>query len=189
MSFKLIVGLCNPGEEYAKTRHNAGAWFVQALADQLSVNFNLETKFHGFLTRYQSGGVDCRFLIPTTFMNLSGNSIKAVCQFFKIEPEEVLVVHDEIDLPPGVIRLKQSGGSGGNNGLKSTISQIGADFWRLRVGVGHPGNRDQVVNYVLHQPSKADGELIHDAIDRGLSRIDLLFKGEFERFMNELHRK
>lgn len=190
MSFKLIVGLCNPGKEYEKTRHNAGAWFVQALANQLSApNFNLESKFHGFLTRYQTSGVDCRFLLPTTFMNLSGNAIQAVCKFYKIEASEVLVVHDELDIPPGAIRLKQGGGHGGHNGLRDTIAQIGKDFWRLRIGIGHPGNANQVIDYVLHQPSKVDFELIEDAINRGLHKVDDLFAGELNRFMNELHRK
>lgn len=188
MAFKLIVGLQNPGEEYEKTRHNAGAWLVQALASQYGVSFKFESKFHGHLTRFQKASVDCRFLLPTTYMNLSGNAIAAVCQFYKIEAQEVLVVHDEIDLSPGAIRLKWSGGSGGNNGLKDTIAKLGKDFWRLRIGVGHPGDRDQVVDYVLHQPSKADNELIHDAIDRALCRFDDLFAGETDKYMNELHR-
>ena len=161
---RLIVGLGNPGADYVDTRHNAGFWFLDLLADHLSLTFRLEKKFNADEARYRSSDKDVFLLKPQTFMNRSGQSLGAVMRFYKIKPRQILVVHDELDLDPGLNRLKQGGGHGGHNGLRDVINHLGdREFFRLRVGIGHPGDRDQVINYVLHRPSVVDRESIDSA--------------------------
>ncbi len=193
MSIQLMVGLANPGDEYAKTRHNAGAWFIENLARRFDFGLREEAKFEGLFAKVRGtfesiGELDARFLIPTTYMNHSGRSIAAVSSFFKIPSSEILVAHDELDLPVGVVRLKFGGGHGGHNGLRDIISAIGENFWRLRVGIGHPGHKDKVLDYVLHAPSKEERVLI----DKGLSGVDAhlkeLFLGQINRVMSTLNR-
>ncbi|WP_322520444.1 aminoacyl-tRNA hydrolase [Guyparkeria halophila] len=165
MSIKLIVGLGNPGQKYDTTRHNAGFWAVDAIAATLGGQWAEERKFKGAVTRVMVDGVDLRLLRPDTFMNRSGQSVGPLAQFFKIAPEEILVIHDELDLPPGRMRLKCGGGHGGHNGLKDIQAALGsADFWRLRIGVGHPGHRDAVVGYVLTNPPPDERRLIEDVV-------------------------
>ncbi|MDX1795591.1 MAG: aminoacyl-tRNA hydrolase [Hydrogenovibrio sp.] len=187
-SVKLIVGLGNPGQQYEQTRHNAGFWFVEEVARQYNVQFRPETKFLGEVTRVQSNGQDFWLLKPTTFMNRSGQSIQALANFYKIEPEAILVVHDELDLEPGVARFKKGGGHGGHNGLRDTISALGSkEFWRLRLGIGHPGDRKQVVDYVLKAPSKTDFKLIDDAMYEATRVLPDILAGNAEKAMNQLH--
>ncbi len=185
---QLIAGLGNPGPEYDRTRHNAGFWFVDALARQHGGSFRHENKFHGEVARITVGGKDLRLLKPLTFMNRSGQSVSALAKFFRIPPESILVVHDELDLPPGTARLKKGGGHGGHNGLRDLISHLGGkDFYRLRVGIGHPGNKNQVVDYVLKKPSKDDRKLIDDAIYDAMGVMPLVVSGDFDKAMHQLH--
>ena len=186
---KLIVGLGNPGSEYANTRHNAGQDFVEELSRNHLGNFIPEAKFFGLADRITIGGKDLRLIIPTTFMNLSGKAVAAIAQFFKIEPEEILVVHDELDLDPGIARLKVGGGHGGHNGLRDIIDCLGnnKNFGRLRIGIGHPGNAKQVSNYVLKKAPLEEKNLIEDAIRAALPYIDNLVLGDWEKAMRELH--
>ena len=185
---RLIVGLGNPEAEYGDTRHNAGFWFLDLLAIHLSQSFRYEKRFNADEAKFRPGGKDIILLKPRTFMNRSGQSIGAVMRFYKMRSEQVLVVHDELDLVPGDNRLKQGGGHGGHNGLRDTISHLGnRDFFRLRVGIGHPGDRDQVINYVLHRPSAQDKELIQAANQRTLEVMPLLFEGRFDKAMQALH--
>jgi len=187
-SVKLIVGLGNPGGQYEQTRHNAGFWFVEDVARQFNVQFRPETKFLGEAARVQSNGLDVWLLKPMTFMNRSGQSIQALAKFYKMTAEEILVVHDELDLAPGVARLKASGGHGGHNGLRDTIAALGTkEFKRLRLGIGHPGDRNQVVDYVLKAPSKTDRALIDDAIYDATRVLPDLFNDDMARAMNQLH--
>lgn len=179
--FKLVVGLGNPGGEYTETRHNAGFWLVERIADHFGVHFSPDSKSAGELARVQRGPLDMRLLKPTTFMNRSGESVLAVCQYFKIDPAELLVVHDELDLPPGAVKVKQAGGHGGHNGLRDIARVIGNNYWRLRVGIGHPGHRDRVSPWVLSRPSRADGELIEAAADRVMGSLDGLLVGDFAK--------
>lgn len=178
MPIKLIVGLRNPGATYQHTRHNAGEWFVEALVKHYSTSFKSDKKMQGELADVMIHHAACKALLPLTFMNHSGFSVRAVCQFYRIEPNELLVVHDELDLPAGRIKLKTGGGHGGHNGLRDIISQIGSsDFHRLRVGIGHPGHKDMVLDYVLGKPSQVDRSLIFEAIDRGVTAIPTVFAG------------
>ena len=187
-SIQLIVGLGNPGPEYDRTRHNAGFWFVDALARQHGASFRHENKFHGETVRLTIGGQDVRLLKPLTFMNRSGQSASALARFYQIPLDAILVVHDELDLPAGTARLKKGGGHGGHNGLRDLNSALGGNgYLRLRLGVGHPGHKDQVVDYVLKKPSKPDEQLITDAIDDGLRVVPLMLEGEIERAMHQLH--
>ncbi len=187
---RAVVGLGNPGPKYADTRHNAGFWFVDRLAGRFGAVLRPESKFAGELGRIQVGGRDCWLLKPSTFMNRSGQSVAALARFYKLEPEEILVVHDEIDLPPGEVRLKRGGGHGGHNGLRDIIPALGSkDFMRLRVGVGHPGHKDAVVDYVLGRPSKAEQDAIEAALDRAEARIEDLISGDIAAAMNALHAK
>lgn len=184
----LIVGLGNPGPEYQETRHNAGFWFVEQLAQQQGEQFRLESKFHGQLCRVMINGQQVWLLKPNTFMNRSGQSIAAVASFYKIPLENILVVHDELDLPAGVVRFKQAGGHGGHNGLRDTIAQMGGNgFMRLRVGIGHPGNSRDVSDYVLSRASKADQSSIEHAIDDALAVLPQLVTGDAQKAMNQLH--
>ncbi len=184
---RLVVGLGNPGREYEATRHNAGFWFVHRVADAHGAGLRMEPRFHGLVARVSARGRECWLLEPSTFMNASGRSVAALARFYKIEPQEMLVVHDELDLPPGGVKLKKGGGAAGHNGLKDIIAHLGADFWRLRIGVGHPGDRAQVINYVLEKPRKEEDDAIDAAIDRGLDVWPLLLDGNTEAAMLKLH--
>ncbi|MFP4639760.1 MAG: aminoacyl-tRNA hydrolase [Guyparkeria sp.] len=165
MTIKLIVGLGNPGQKYDDTRHNAGFWAVDAIAEALGGRWTEERKFSGAVARVPVDGTDLRLLKPATFMNRSGQSVGPLANFFKIAPEEILVIHDELDLPPGRMRLKRGGGHGGHNGLKDIQAALGsADFWRLRIGIGHPGHRDAVVGYVLTRAPKDERKLVDDCL-------------------------
>jgi PTH1 family peptidyl-tRNA hydrolase len=185
---RLIVGLGNPEADYGDTRHNAGFWFLDLLAIHLSQSFRYEKRFNADEAKFRPGGKDVILLKPQTFMNRSGQSVGAVMRFYKMRSEQILVVHDELDLEPGDNRLKQGGGHGGHNGLRDTISHLGnRDFFRLRVGIGHPGDRDQVTSYVLHRPSAQDKELIQAANQRTLEVMPLLFEGRIDKAMQALH--
>lgn len=187
VGIRLIVGLGNPGPEYAPTRHNVGFWFVDALAQ--SQAFKAEARFHGELSRLSRRGQDLRLLKPSTYMNHSGRSVAAVSRYFEIPPEQILIAHDELDLPVGTVRLKQGGGHAGHNGLRDTINLLGSrDFWRLRIGIDHPGDRSLVTGYVLGRPSRADALLIEEALRDVEGVIDDLLDGRFQVAMNRLHR-
>ena len=190
VEIKLIVGLGNPGPKYSETRHNAGFWFVEALADQYRGRFLPERKFHGDVARVDVNGKDIWLLKPGTFMNRSGLAVVSLAHFYKIAPENVLVVHDEIDLKAGIARLKRGGGHGGHNGLRDIVSHLGSkDFQRLRIGVDHPGSKDLVVDYVLHRPDAADRRAIEDAIEEALRVMPKIAAGEWEKAMHQLHTK
>lgn len=183
---RLIVGLGNPGGEYEDTRHNAGFWFVDRLARELKVALAPQGKFFGRVARVG----ELWLLQPTTFMNRSGQAVAALARFYKINPDEILVVHDELDLPPGGIRLKQGGGNGGHNGLKDIQAQLSTpDFWRLRLGIGHPGERNEVVDYVLKAPRREEQELIDRALDRCLLAWPKLGAGDYATAQQQLHVK
>ena len=185
---QLIVGLGNPGPNYSATRHNAGFWFIEALARQVDVSLRAERKFQGWVGRWHRAQGDVHLLCPTTYMNHSGRALAALIQFYRIEPAAILVVHDEIDLAAGEVRLKSGGGHGGHNGLRDIIAALGTrDFLRLRLGVGHPGHADQVVSYVLHAPARAEREAIDTGIDQGLAVIPLVTTGAWERAQQQLH--
>ena len=183
---RLIVGLGNPGNEYEDNRHNLGFWFVDRLARDRKVSLVAQGKFFGRVAR----DGDRWLLQPTTFMNHSGQAVAALARFYKIEAQEILVVHDELDLPPGAIRLKQGGGNGGHNGLKDIQAHLATpDFWRLRLGIGHPGERNEVINYVLKAPRREEQELIDRAIDRCLLAWPKLGLGDYEAAQRLLHPK
>ena len=185
---RLIVGLGNPGADYVDTRHNAGFWFVDLLANHLPLSFRFEKRFNADEAKHRVGGKDIFLLKPQTFMNRSGQSVGALARFYKLKPQQMLVVHDELDLAPGDNRLKLGGGHGGHNGLRDTINHLGDnDFFRLRVGIGHPGDRDQVINYVLHRPSVQDKDLIEAANQRTLEVMPLVFEGRLDKAMQALH--
>ncbi|NNM80589.1 MAG: aminoacyl-tRNA hydrolase [Gallionella sp.] len=187
-AIRLIVGLGNPGREYESTRHNVGFRWADELAREHKLSFNSEAKFHGLTARGSLHGHELWLLKPQTFMNVSGRAVGSLAQFYKITPAEMLVVHDELDLPPGVARLKMGGGHGGHNGLKDIIAHLGTkDFWRLRVGIGHPGERNEVSNYVLNQARREESELIDDAIRRSLAVANLVIEGKTEAAMLKLH--
>lgn len=191
LSIKLIVGLGNPGPEYHNTRHNAGAILVEEFARRHQVNLAPDSKFSGLSARLSVAGEDLRLLIPTTYMNRSGQAVAPMANFFKILPDEILVVHDEIDLPPGTARLKKGGGAGGNNGLKDIIRALGNDnsFRRLRLGVGHPGSAPEVAAYVLRKAPADEQNQIDDSIDRAIDVLPLVIKGDWEKAMQTLHTK
>ena len=179
---RLIAGLGNPGPEYTATRHNAGFWFVDEVAARLSVSLAPERGYFGLAGRAQVGGQTVWLLKPTTYMNLSGKSVAALARFFKIDPAEILVAHDELDLLPGQVKLKQGGSHAGHNGLKDIHAQLGSgDYWRLRIGIGHPGVKDQVIDYVLKKPSPEHRIEIEKSIEQALSGLDLLLAGDIER--------
>ncbi len=188
MPIRLIVGLGNPGPEYELTRHNAGFWLVDRLAPAPLAR---ETRFNALAAKARIGGQEVWLLEPQTYMNRSGQSVGALARFFKIVPEDILVVHDELDLPPGAAKIKKGGSSGGHNGLKDITAALGTqDYWRLRLGIGHPRNanlQQQVVDYVLHRPRKEEQEPIDDAIRRSLDVIPMLCEGKFEAAMMKLH--
>ncbi len=184
---QLIVGLGNPGDEYRGTRHNAGADFVAELARQRGVSLNPESKFYGLAGRLQGDGMDLRLLIPTTFMNRSGQSVSALAKFFKIDSGAMLVAHDELDFEPGVARFKDGGGHGGHNGLRDVCKAMGDDYLRLRIGIGHPGVARDVSDYVLSRPSKSHRQSIDDSIDEAIRALPLLASGEWARATMQLH--
>jgi peptidyl-tRNA hydrolase, PTH1 family len=187
---RLVVGLGNPGPEYAATRHNAGCWLVDRLAAKAGVGLRSESRFHGNVGRIAAPGSDCWLLVPQTFMNASGRSVGAFARFYRIAPEDVLVAHDELDLPPGTARLKKGGGVSGHNGLKDITVHLGShDFWRLRLGIGHPGDRAVVVDYVLHPPRREEQELIDASIDKSLDVWPFIARGDLEAAMLKLHTK
>ncbi len=191
---QLIVGLGNPGEEHEKDRHNAGFWFVESLAAQLKISIEYEKRFLGYVAKAKLQGLERYLLEPNTFMNLSGQSVGACCRFHKITADSILVVHDELDLQPGVARLKFGGGTGGHNGLKDIQAHLGsAEFWRLRIGIGHP--RDlaserkpiEVVDYVLKKPRKEEQVLLESAVDKALGVIPLILAGDMQNATQILH--
>ncbi|MDA3979589.1 MULTISPECIES: aminoacyl-tRNA hydrolase [Gallibacterium] len=186
---KLIVGLGNPGSKYADTRHNAGEWLIERIARRFNLTLKDENKFFGKTAIATISGQDVRLLVPTTFMNLSGKSVGALASFYRILPEEILVIHDELDLPPGSVKLKLGGGHGGHNGLKDIIAQLAnsKNFYRLRVGIGHPGDKNLVASYVLSKPSPQDQTLIDKALDEAESCIEILIKDGIDKAMNRLN--
>lgn len=187
-ALRLIVGLGNPGAEHLRTRHNAGFWFVDALAQRESARFGVETKLHAETAKVVLGGEPVWLLKPTTYMNRSGLAINAALRYWKIEPEQMLVAHDELDLPPGVARLKFDGGHGGQNGLRDLFAHVGhGRFHRLRLGIGHPGHKDRVTSWVLGRPSIADENLIIDSIADALDVLPLALAGDFNEAMKRLH--
>jgi PTH1 family peptidyl-tRNA hydrolase len=185
---RLIVGLGNPGAEHLRTRHNAGFWFVDALAQREGGRFGIESKLRGETTRIAIGGQSLWLLKPITFMNASGASVGAALRYWKIEPEQMLVVHDDLDLPPGAARLKFDGGHGGQNGLRDLFAHLGhGSFHRLRIGIGHPGHKDRVTGWVLGRPSVADETAIVDAVARSLDVLPLVVAGQIDEAMKRLH--
>lgn len=186
----MIVGLGNPGQRYEATRHNAGAWFVELFAQTHNIKLQLETKFHSLVGRAQPNSTDCWLLIPTTYMNQSGLALKAFSTFYKIPPEAILVAHDELDFSPGIVKLKQDGGHGGHNGLRDIITHLHSkNFHRLRIGIGHPGHRDQVTDYVLSRPAKKEYECIVDAMTAANSVLPLFLAGDFQQATQLLHNR
>jgi PTH1 family peptidyl-tRNA hydrolase len=188
---RMIVGLGNPGTEYEGTRHNAGFWWVGGAARLLKAGLQPDRSYHGLVARVnRPGGEPLWLLEPMTYMNLSGKAVAPLARFYKITPAEILVVHDELDVAPGQMKLKQGGGNGGHNGLKDIQAQLGsADFWRLRLGIGHPGVRAEVVNYVLRKPPADERDAIERCVEESLKVIDLLMAGEMERATMKLHAK
>lgn len=188
-SLRLIVGLGNPGNEYRDTRHNAGAWFVSRFAEIHGAVFKEERKFFGRIAVATAEGQELRLLLPSTYMNESGKSVGAVAHFFKIAPEEILIVHDELDLATGVIRFKQGGGLAGHNGLRDIAAALGGSqaFNRLRIGVGHPGHKGAVTGHVLGRASQADRTLIETCIEEAMRYMPLAIAGEWEKAMNSLN--
>jgi peptidyl-tRNA hydrolase, PTH1 family len=189
LPLQLVVGLGNPGSEHATTRHNAGFWFVDELARRHDGWLKPEHRYNGDAGRISIAGVELWLLKPMSYMNRSGLSIRSICDYLRLPIAQVLVVHDELDLPPGIARLKQGGGAGGHNGLKDVISHMGEEFWRLRIGIGHPGNRDDVIDYVLERPSAVDERLIREAIELAVAEFPRLVTEGAEIMMNRLHAK
>lgn len=188
-NIKLIVGLANPGEKYAQTRHNAGEWYVRELARICGATLVADSKYYGLTARVTLHGKDVRLLIPSTFMNLSGKSVGALANFFRIEADEILVAHDELDMEPGVAKFKLGGGHGGHNGLKDIIASLGNNkgFYRLRIGIGHPGDRNQVSNYVLGKAPATEQTQIDTVIDEAVRSTEILFNESMAKAMNRLH--
>ncbi|MBP6902287.1 MAG: aminoacyl-tRNA hydrolase [Burkholderiaceae bacterium] len=187
---RLIVGLGNPGPEYEHTRHNAGFWWVDGAARALGASLAFDRSYHGQVARVNLAQGPVWLLQPMTFMNLSGKAVAPLARFFKITPEQILVVHDELDLPPGQMKLKQGGSAAGHNGLKDIQAQLGApDFWRLRLGIGHPGHRAEVANYVLRKPPLDERLAIDKCVDDSLAALPLLLDGKLQDAMMKIHAK
>lgn len=184
---RLIAGLGNPGSQYDKTRHNAGFWFVDELARRYSGQFAAEKRFSGDVCKLQVGADTVWLIKPMTFMNRSGLAVRQLADFYRIPVEQILVAHDELDISAGDVRLKQAGGHGGHNGLRDLHAHLGAAYWRLRLGVGHPGDRNKVVDYVLSRPSADDEIVIRRAIDDAANQIELILQGEMQKAMQALH--
>ncbi|MEO1890775.1 MAG: aminoacyl-tRNA hydrolase [Candidatus Thioglobus sp.] len=188
MAIKLIVGLGNPGKDYQPHRHNVGFWFCDALAHLYSGTFKKETKFFGEVAQVNIAGSNLRLLKPNTYMNRSGQSIQSIAKFYQINVDEILIAHDELDLNPGVARIKFGGGHGGHNGLRDTIKALSSnDFYRLRIGIGHPGDKSKVADFVLHTPNKSEVEPIQTALINSLNIIEQVVKGDIEPAMKTLH--
>ena len=183
---KLIVGLGNPGDKYKDTRHNAGEWLVERLAQRFNFSLKEESKFFGKTARAVINGQEIRFLVPTTFMNLSGKAVGALATFYRIQPEQILIAHDELDLPPGTVKIKLGGGHGGHNGLRDSIAQLSnnKNFYRLRVGIGHPGDKNLVSAYVLSKPSPTDLTLIDKALEEATDCVEVLLKDGINKATN-----
>jgi PTH1 family peptidyl-tRNA hydrolase len=189
-SLKLIAGLGNPGRKHEKNRHNVGFWFVSRLAGAQRTELKSVAKYHGLLGKLARASGELWLLLPQTYMNLSGKSVGTLARFYKIQPEEILVVHDELDFPPGTAKLKLGGGVAGHNGLKDIAAQLGTHgFWRLRIGIGHPGDKNVVADYVLTSPPAAERELIETALERCMEVSGLLLEGDLEAAMLKLHTK
>jgi PTH1 family peptidyl-tRNA hydrolase len=185
---RLFVGLGNPGAEYEDTRHNAGFWYIDQLARRLSVNLVMDRSYHGFVARANLPGGPVWLLQPQTYMNLSGKSVGALARFFKIAPEEVLVAHDELDVLPGLVKIKQGGGHAGHNGLRDIHAQLGSpNYWRLRLGIGHPGIKTEVAGYVLRKPPMSERELIDKCIDKALDATNALLAGDMAKATATIH--
>jgi PTH1 family peptidyl-tRNA hydrolase len=187
LPLKLIVGLGNPGAEHARQRHNAGFWFVDELAARHGGAFRYDTRHQADLTRIRIGADEVWLLKPLTYMNNSGGPTQSVAAFYKIPPGSILVAHDELDFPAGKIRLREGGGAGGHNGMRDVIAQLGDAFWRLRIGIGHPGHRDAVLQYVLGRPSPEDTKLIHETIAVGADAVPMMITEGPQKTMNRLH--
>ena len=186
---KIIVGLGNPGPEHLLTRHNAGFWFVDALAAKAGARFRPHTRFQGEIARTQLSGGEVTLLKPMTYMNRSGLAIRALVDYLKVPASEVLVVHDELDLPVGEVRFKLGGGAGGHNGLRDTITHLGADFWRLRFGIGHPGDKGEVIDYVLRRAPKDEEARLLECVGEAIPALQVFLEQGSERAMNDLHGK
>lgn len=187
-AIKLIVGLGNPGPNYERTRHNAGAWLIEQLAKQHNEKLSLHKDLHGFVGKITVEGNRCYLLIPTTYMNLSGQAVAACAQYYKVQPDEILIAHDELDLTPGTIRLKWSGGHGGHNGLRDIFEKLGTpDFHRLRIGIGRTDKKSEQANYVLSRPPIEEQHKIDKSIERGLNILPYLTEGKIEQAMQILH--
>jgi PTH1 family peptidyl-tRNA hydrolase len=185
---KLLVGLGNPGNEYEDTRHNAGFWWIDAIARELKVSLVPERSYHGLVARTTVSGQTVWLLEPQTYMNLSGKSVSALAKFFKIQPQEILVAHDELDIMPGEAKLKLGGSHAGHNGLRDIHAQLGtSDYWRLRIGVGHPGDKAEVVSWVLKKPMLEHRKAIDDSIHRAVLALPLLLAGDMEKAMVKIH--
>ena len=194
MSIKLIVGLGNPGKKYENTRHNAGFWLVERVAAQHRLTLRKEARFHALAGKLETASGAAWLLLPQTWMNESGSAVCALAQFHKIATEEILVAHDELDLPPGGVKIKQGGGHAGHNGLRDIMAKLGAaDFWRLRIGIGHPrdvaASEQEVVDFVLHAPRKEEQALIDTVIDRGVAAFELILADNMAAAMHKLHTK
>jgi PTH1 family peptidyl-tRNA hydrolase len=194
MPIKLIVGLGNPGKKYESTRHNAGFWLVERLAAQHRLTPRKEPKFHALLSKLDTASGQAWLLLPQTWMNESGSAVSAIAQFHKIAADEILVAHDELDLPPGGVKIKQGGGHAGHNGLRDIIEKLGTpDFWRLRIGIGHPrelsASEQEVADFVLHPPRKEEQALIEAVISRGVEVFDLILADKMAAAMHKLHTK
>ncbi len=184
----VIVGLGNPGPDYSETRHNAGFWFLDRLAGMQGRSFSREPRFFGDICKVNIGEHPVRLLKPMGFMNRSGQSVAALARYFKIPNDSILIVHDDLDLAPGDARFKYAGGHGGHNGLRDSISHLGnAEFWRVRLGIGHPGNQRQVVDYVLQRPSREHHDLINEAITSVLDVAPMMVNGDMQKAMNSVH--
>ncbi|WP_019673141.1 aminoacyl-tRNA hydrolase [Psychrobacter lutiphocae] len=184
---KLIVGLGNPGQQYAETRHNAGFWFVALIADRFNIELAADKKFHGLTGRGRIYDTDVRLLLPMTFMNKSGQSVVPMVNYYGIKPNELLIAHDELDIPAGSIKLKTGGGHGGHNGLRDITPHLGNDFHRLRIGIGHPGHKSKVSGHVLSKPSPDDQVAIEAALDAAMDALPLLVSGEFEKARTQIN--
>ncbi len=184
---RLIAGLGNPGEKHHSTRHNAGFWFVEAVAKREGVVFKQVSKFKSYVTCFTFQGEKIWLLKPLNYMNNSGESLRAFTDFYKLPTQQILVAHDEIDLPSGAAKIKWAGGHGGHNGLRSIFSHLDQNFWRLRLGVGHPGRKEEVIDYVLKKPSSQDRDVIDSAIEKSLTTLDDLLLGDMEAAMKNLH--
>jgi PTH1 family peptidyl-tRNA hydrolase len=188
-ALSIVVGLGNPGPEHRLTRHNAGFWFVDALARAHSAQFRSHSRYHGEVARIALGGRDVVLLKPQTYMNRSGNSVRSLVDYTKSPLAEVLVVHDELDLPPGVARFKFGGGHGGHNGMRDVVTHCGAEFWRLRIGIGHPGDRNDVIDYVLQRAAPSEEEEIVESIGASLDALTVFLRDGADKAMKALHTK